>query len=136
VHRYADRIRPSAGVIHLASARGDTRAAVAEDVLATRSIVAAWTHGPFIYPSHATVYGVPEGSPLTEDHPSRPSHWYDLGKVASEEDLRSAALVGDRGPSIILRPSLIFATNDRRADRQFFSWIYTTSPVASAAGER
>jgi nucleoside-diphosphate-sugar epimerase len=124
VDRFATDIRGASSVVHLASARGEARAAVAGDVLATREIIAAWRAGPFIYPSHATVYGIPEPRPLSEDHPRNPMLWYDRGKAAVEDDVQSAAGVDGRGPGIVLRPSLIFASNDRRADRQFFSWVY------------
>ena len=124
VRRFASSVRGSSGVIHLASARGATKEAVSADVLATRDLIAAWSTGPFVYPSHATVYGIPERQPLKEDHPFDPMLPYDHGKVASETDVQSAAAKDGRGPAIVIRPSLIFATNDRRADRQFFSWIY------------
>jgi nucleoside-diphosphate-sugar epimerase len=124
VRRFASSIRASPGVIHLASPRGETKEIVTEDVLNTRDLIAAWSTGPFVYPSHATVYGIPESQPLKEDHPFNPLLPYDHGKIAIEKDVQSAAFNKGRGPAIIIRPSLIFATNDRRADRQFFSWIY------------
>jgi nucleoside-diphosphate-sugar epimerase len=121
----ADGIRSSSAVIHLASPRGVTRDSVAWfDVRATREIIAAWKQGAFVYPSHATVYGVPEQSPLTEDHGLVPTIWYDQGKVTIERDLRSAGAENGRGPAVVLRPSLIFGSNDRRGDRQLFSWVY------------
>lgn len=122
---FADRIRDSSAVIHLASPRAETREPVARyDVRATRAMIAAWRRGAFVYPSHATVYGIPEQAPLREDHACDPTIWYDLGKMTVEQDLRTAVNGGGRGPGIVLRPSLIFACNDRRADRQLFSWIY------------
>jgi nucleoside-diphosphate-sugar epimerase len=124
VHKFASDIRESSGVVHLASPRGTTSADVASDVLATRDIIAAWTVGPFIYPSHATVYGIPESQPLREDHQRSPTIWYDRGKIAVEDRVEAAGRVGERGPGIVLRPSLIFGSNDRRADRQLFSWVY------------
>ena len=66
----------------------------------------------------------PEKTPLKEDHGYDPMIWYDVGKVAVENDLRSARTDGQRGPAITLRPCLIFASNDRRSDRQYFSWVY------------
>ncbi len=124
VRGFAAAVRTASGVIHLGSARGETKAMVTRDVLGSRDLIAAWTAGPFVYPSHATVYGVPEAQPLKEDHPFHPIVPYDHGKIAVEKDARSAAGSNGRGPAIIVRPSLIFATNARRADRQFFSWIY------------
>jgi nucleoside-diphosphate-sugar epimerase len=124
VDRFATVIRGASSVVHLASARGETSAAVAGDVLASREVIAAWRAGPCVYPSHATVYGIPEPRPLTEDHPRNPMLWYDRGKAATEDDVQSASGVDGRGPGIVLRPSLIFGSNDRRADRQFFSWVY------------
>jgi UDP-glucose 4-epimerase len=125
VKGFATRIHDQQAVIHLASPRGESRDSVERyDVNATKDLIRAWRHGPFVYPSHATVYGIPEKTPLKEDHGYDPENWYDMGKVAVEQHLRSAPREGQRGPVIALRPSLIFATNDRRADRQYFSWIY------------
>ncbi len=124
VRRFASAIREASAVIHLASPRGEISEIVSSDVLATRDIIAGWRAGPFIYPSHATVYGIPEGQPLKEDHARTPILPYDHGKIAVEDDLTSAARTDRRGPAIVLRPSLIFGTNDRRADRQFFGWVY------------
>jgi nucleoside-diphosphate-sugar epimerase len=124
VRRFASSIRASSSVIHLASPRGETKETVTADVLATRDLIAAWRAGPFIYPSHATVYGIPESRPLKEDHAFNPMLPYDHGKIAIEKDVQAKAFGKGRGPGIVIRPSLIFATNDRRADRQFFSWIY------------
>src|SRR5204863_4373773 len=125
VGRFAGRIREASAVIHLASPRGETRGSVARhDVLGTRGMIAAWQHGAFVYSSSTTVYGIPGKARLKEDHGFDPTMWYDLGKVAVEDELRSARAEGGRGPAITLRPCLIFACNDRRADRQYFSWIY------------
>jgi len=61
--------------------------------------------GKFIHFSTAEVYGTPEFSPLTEDHPLHPGTPYGQSKLASEQRVQR---VQGRMDTIIIRPSAVY----------------------------
>ena len=57
---------------------------------------------PFVFSSSATVYGVPDASPVTEEAALRPVNPYGFSKLAGERILQDASRA-DRAPLAILR---------------------------------
>lgn len=105
------------GDVYLAGDRPALAAAV--NVLGTANVIdAAVEHGArVVYASTWEVYGKPEAQPITEEHPTRPDHPYNITKLGGESLLLSATHL--RGLSAValrlgtaygsgLRPNSVF----------------------------
>jgi nucleoside-diphosphate-sugar epimerase len=104
---------PSGGIIHLASTLSSQPIVVSEvDIKGSRRLLTKWGRGPFILLSSTDVYGPLRRIPADESHPLDPSHWYGRGKMACEEQLRSAAKSRKRTDYVIFRPPYILGPHE------------------------
>ena len=120
----AGAVAEADGVVHLASPRSnDRRAALHEDVAGCGKLLDAWTRGNFVFASSQTVYGVPREI-MKEDAALKASCWYDLAKIANEQQLAMTPLDEHRRAAVSVRMALLFDAGPRRRDRQFLFEVY------------
>jgi nucleoside-diphosphate-sugar epimerase len=62
----------------------------------------------FVHLSSISVYGPPDGNPITEDHPLRPDSVYGIAKSAGEQLVTTLCASLDR-PLTVIRPTQLFA---------------------------
>jgi nucleoside-diphosphate-sugar epimerase len=122
---YGPAIVAADGIVHLASSRSlDLRPVLTDDIVGTAQLTEAWSHGPFVYASTSTVHGVVDRV-IDATTPIDILDWYDMGKVTGEFMVRHAASESvERGPGVILRPTIYMGANERRNDRQYLSWFF------------
>lgn len=126
IDQLAEEISAATAIVHLGSPRSlDPDSVWRDEIRATRLMLAAWRRGPFVYVSSPRICAIPLER-LDEHAPIDPETWFDIGKLVNEFQVRRAAAdpVEDRGPGISLRPGAIFASGDRRNDRQTLSDVY------------
>lgn len=130
-NRIASEIAACDAIVHLACPRSlDSDAVLRQDIGGTRELIEAWRKGPFVYASSSTVHGLPLGV-LNEQAGIDLWNWYDQGKYANELQLRLADRSNGRGGTVILRPALIIAINERRHDWQMLGEIYVQCQLGS-----
>jgi nucleoside-diphosphate-sugar epimerase len=133
IDRLASEIGNAEAIVHLACANTqESEPILRGDILGTSLLASAWSSGPFIYISSATIYGYgrPQ-SDLTEDSPIDVSSWYEAIKFTNEFQLRIAEQRGKRGPCIRLRPGMLVTTSERCRNLQLLSFFYRHCCVGS-----
>jgi nucleoside-diphosphate-sugar epimerase len=129
--RLADEIAQADAIVHLGCARSqDCDTVLRDDISGTALLIDAWRAGPFVFTSSPTIHGRPQEI-LTENSPTQIDTWYDMGKIANELQLRLAESKKNCGPSIRLRPGLVFATGERRYGDQYLGLFYLHCQLGS-----
>jgi UDP-glucose 4-epimerase len=78
------------GDVYLAASRPDLAASVNVTGSANVAQAAVATGARVVYASTWEVYGSPQFEPITEDHPCRPDHPYNITKLAGERMIMAA----------------------------------------------
>ena len=122
--RLAPEIARCSAIVHLACSRSlNPSEVLRQDIAGTAGLIQVWRNGPFLYASSSRVYGNSTGT-LTEQTPVSFLNSYDRGKYANEFQLRLAERRDGRAGALILRPTLIFAVNDRIDDRHLLGAVF------------